>query len=125
MKKTLILGLAVLGLVLAGCNNAAAPAAPAETASDSTAVAGSIVFFNIDKVMAGYDMANDLRSVLETKVSGIQSEVDRRGKKLEKDVNEFQQKIDKGLLTRSVAEVQGQKLQQQQQDYCPHPHHLR
>ena len=96
MKKTLILGLAVLGLVLAGCNNAAAPAAPAETASDSTAVAGSIVFFNIDKVMAGYDMANDLRSVLETKVSGIQSEVDRRGKKLEKDVNEFQQKIDKG-----------------------------
>ena len=117
MKKTLILGLAVLGLVLAGCNNAAAPAAPAETASDSTAVAGSIVFFNIDKVMAGYDMANDLRSVLETKVSGIQSEVDRRGKKLEKDVNEFQQKIDKGLLTRSVAEVQGQKLQQQQQDY--------
>jgi outer membrane protein len=117
MKKTLILGLAALGLALAGCNNAAPAAAPAESASDSTAVAGSIVYFNIDKVMAGYDMANDLRSVLETKVQGIQNEVDRRGKKLEKDVNEFQQKIDKGLLTRSVAEVQGQKLQQQQQDY--------
>ena len=117
MKKILFLSLAALGFALAGCNNTAVTAEPAETVADSTAVAGSIVFFNIDKVMAGYDMANDLRSVLETKVSGIQSEVDRRGKKLERDVNEFQQKIDKGLLTRSVAEVQGQKLQQQQQDY--------
>lgn len=117
MKKTFILGLAALGLALAGCNNASAPAAPAAAASDSTAVAGSIVYFNIDKVMAGYDMANDLRSVLETKVSGIQSEVDRRGKKLEKDFKDFNQKIEKGLLTRSVAEVQGQKLQQQQNDY--------
>lgn len=117
MKKTLILGLAALGLALAGCNNAAAPAAPAASASDSTAVAGSIVYFNLDKVMAGYDMANDLRSVLETKVQGIQNEVDRRGKKLERDFKDFNQKIEKGLLTRSVAEVQGQKLQQQQQEY--------
>lgn len=117
MKKTLILGLAALGLALAGCNNAAAPAAPAASASDSTAVTGSIVYFNLDKVMAGYDMANDLRSVLETKVQGIQNEVDRRGKKLERDFKDFNQKIEKGLLTRSVAEVQGQKLQQQQQEY--------
>ena len=62
-------------------------------------------------------MANDLRSVLETKVGSIQSEIDRRGKKLDKDVKDFQDKIDKGLLTRSVAEVQQQKLQQQQQQY--------
>lgn len=117
MKKTVILGFAALGLILAGCNNTAPVAAPAASAADTTAVAGSIVYFNLDKVMAGYDMANDLRSVMETKVSGIQSEVDRRGKKLEKDFNEFNQKIEKGLLTRSVAEVQGQKLQQQQQDY--------
>ena len=92
-------------------NNAQAPA------KDSTAVAGSIVFFNMDKVMEGYDMANDLNSVFETKASGIQAEIDRRGKKLEKDASEFQNKVDKGLLTSSVAQVQYQKLQQQQQEY--------
>ena len=48
-------------------------------------------------------MANDLRSVVETKVSGIQSEIDRRGNKLQKDANDFQNKMDKGLLTTSVA----------------------
>lgn len=121
MKKSLTLGIAaamVLAFSLTGCNNTAGSAAQAPTAtSDSTAVAGSIVYFNLDKVMSGYDMANDLRSVLETKVGSIQSEIDRRGKKLEKDVKDFQDKIDKGLLTRSVAEVQQQKLQQQQNQY--------
>ena len=30
--------------------------------------------------MQGYDMANDLNSVFETKTVGIQAEIDRRGK---------------------------------------------
>ena len=118
MKKTASILSAVLvaGLALTGCNNAAtAPAA--ETKSDTTAVAGSIVFFNIDKVVESYDMANDLRSVVETKVNGIQAEIDRRGNKLQKDANDFQNKVDKGLLTTSVANAQYQKLQQQQNEY--------
>ena len=118
MKKTASILSAVLvaGLALTGCNNAATTPA-AEAKSDTTAVAGSIVFFNIDKVVESYDMANDLRSSVETKVSGIQSEIDRRGNKLQKDANDFQNKVDKGLLTQSVAQVQYQKLQQQQQEY--------
>lgn len=84
---------------------------------DTTAVAGSIVYFNIDEIIEGYDMANDLRSVVENKIQGIQSEIDRRGNKLQKDVNTFQDKISKGLLLPSVAESQQKKLQQQQADY--------
>ena len=64
-----------------------------------------------------YDMANDLRSVVETKVQNIQAEVTRRGKKLESDVKSFQEKLDKGLMTRSVAEAQSQKLQQQEIEF--------
>ena len=120
MKKTsLILSACALmaGLTLSSCTNNGTPSSPASSSSDSTAVAGSIVYFNIDTIMQGYDMANDLRSVVETKVAGIQAEIDRREKKLQKDFNDFQNKIDKGLLTRSVAEVQSQKLQQQQNAY--------
>ena len=106
----------VAGLLFSGCNNAATTDAP-DAQADTTAVAGSIVFFNIDKVVENYDMANDLRSVVETKVSGIQAEIDRRGNKLQKDANDFQNKMDKGLLTTSVANAQYQKLQQQQNEY--------
>ena len=118
MKKiaSILSAAVVLTLGLTACNNAA-NTPEANVKSDSTAVAGSIVFFNIDKVVESYDMANDLRSVVETKISGIQAEIDRRGNKLQKDANDFQNKMDKGLLTTSVANAQYQKLQQQQNDY--------
>ena len=86
-------------------------------AADTTAAQGDIVYVDLDRILMEYDMANDLRSVVETKVQNIQAEVNRRGKKLENDVMDFQNKIDKGLMTRSVAEVQGQKLQQQEADF--------
>ncbi len=118
MKKTLfVCGAAALLALAASCNQNQTTAPAAAATADSTAVAGSIVFFNMDQVMEGYDMANDLNSVFETKTSGIQAEIDRRGKKLEKDATDFQNKVDKGLLTTSVAQAQYQKLQQQQQEY--------
>ena len=76
-----------------------------------------MVYFNLDRVLNEYDMANELRSAVQSKVDGINQEVTRRGNKLQNDVNAFQEKINKGLLTRSVAEVQSQKLGEQQQDF--------
>ena len=87
------------------------------TAVEAAASKGDIVYVNLDRILMEYDMANDLRSVVETKVQNIQAEVNRKGKKLESDVLDFQNKIDKGLMTRSVAEVQSQKLQQQELEF--------
>lgn len=119
MKKTVLLS-AAAALILAAvsCNNAKTPEAQAgSTEVNEGPAAGAIVYFNLDRVLEEYDMANDLRSVVETKVGSIQQEINRRGSKLEKDVKAFQEKIDKGLLTRSVAEVQGQKLQERQNSF--------
>ena len=88
-----------------------------EAASDAVASKGDIVYIDLDRILMEYDMANDLRSVVETKVQNIEAEVTRRGKKLENDVKEFQEKMNKGLMTRSVAEVQQQKLLKQEQDF--------
>ena len=90
---------------------------PAEGEEAAAVEAGAIVYINLDRILSEYDMANDLRSVVETKVQNIQAEVNRRGQKLEKEVAAYQEKIQKGLMTRSVAEVQGQKLQQQEIDF--------
>ncbi len=86
-------------------------------AVETAASKGDIVYIDLDRILLEYDMANDLRSVVETKVQNIQAEVNRRGKKLENDVVDFQNKIDKGLLTRTNAEVQSQKLQQQELEF--------
>ncbi|MBE6233941.1 MAG: OmpH family outer membrane protein [Bacteroidales bacterium] len=91
---------------------------PAEgEATEVAACKGDIVYIDLDRILMEYDMANDLRSVVETKVQNIQAEVNRKGKKLENDIKAFQEKLDKGLMVRSVAEVQGQKLQQQEAEF--------
>ena len=88
--------------------------------ADSTvcvAAQGAIVYVDLDVILARYDMANELSSVVETKVQNIQAEVNRRGKKLESAAKEFQEKMEKGLMTRSVAEDKAQKLQKQEADF--------
>ena len=119
-KISLILGAGSLAaaLALTSCstgNNA--PASDASAESSPAVPSGAIVYFNMDRVISEYDMANDLRSVVETKVNSINQEVTRRGTKLEKDIKAFQDKINKGLLTQSVAESQNQKLIQQQNSF--------
>jgi len=84
---------------------------------EGTASKGDVVYFDFDRVLDEYDMANDLRSVVETKVESINQEVNRRGSKLEKDIKSFQDKINKGLITQSVAEQQSRKLQEQQNEF--------
>ena len=124
MKNTSLI-LSIISLVavvvfgiLALTNGKSEAAAPAEgEAAAAAACKGAIVYVDLDRILMEYDMANDLRSVVETKVQNIQAEVNRRGQKLEKEVTAYQEKIQKGLMTRSVAEVQGQKLQQQEIDF--------
>ena len=119
MKKLAIIlsTIAAAGAIVCIAPSCTETANTAKAAADSTIAAGSIVYFNLDQVLEQYDMANDLRSVVETKVNSINEEVTRRQSKLEKDANAFQDKINKGLLTQSVAEAQYNKLQEQQNQF--------
>ena len=119
MKKSILGIIAITGaaalLSITSCNTTTGTSD--KNGADSTAVAGSIVYFDLDRVLNEYDMANDLRSVAETKINSINQEVNRRGSKLEKDIKTFQDKINKGLMTQSVAEIQSKKLQDQQNNF--------
>ena len=125
MKKTThILSALAMGAVVAfgavSCTqtktaeNAEAPAA--ETA-EACAPKGAIVYIDMTNVMAEYDMANDLRAVVETKVSEIQAEITRRETNLANAVTKYQDRMQKGLMTRSVAEVEAEKLQKQEIEF--------
>ena len=108
-----LVAVTVLGIITFTGRKASDNGAAGTEEGASAASKGDIVYFNLDLVINGYDMANDLRSVVETKAQNISDEINRRGNKLQNDVNAFQEKINKGLITRSVAEVQGQKLEEQ------------
>ena len=111
---TALCGMIALAVVTFTKGDKKNPAAETET---QVAQAGAIVWFNMDRVLAEYDMANDLRSVFETKANSINQEVQRRVNKFQKDANAFQDKINKGLMTSSTAEVQSANLQKRQNEF--------
>lgn len=115
MKKSLLI-LGALAAILSSCQNTAKEAEEGKN-EENLAPAGAIVYFDIDKVIEEYDMANDLRSVVETKVQSIQQEITRKQNRLQSDANSFQDKMNKGLITNSVAQVQYEKLQKQEAEF--------
>ncbi len=119
MKQTLSILAVVLSaaMFLTSCNTAnnQAPVAQA-TQSGEIAPAGSIVYIQMDSLVNQFDMFNDLKSEFETKVEAIQDDIRKKGNALEKSVTDFQNKMNKGLLTRSQAETQQQALMEREQD---------
>ena len=111
-----VAAISAIALLTSACNSNT-PNSTENAAEGSSIAAGSIVYFNLDKVLEEYDMANDLRSVVETKVQSINEEVNRRGAKLQSDIQKFSDKVSKGLLTSSVAQAQQEKLQQDQANF--------
>ena len=112
-----LVAVVVFGILLLTKDGSSKAEASVEGESTEVAAKGDIVYIDLDRILMEYDMANDLRSVVQTKVENIQAEINRRGQKLQNEVNSFQEKLDKGLMTRSVAEVQSQKLQQQELEF--------
>lgn len=117
MKKiTFIFSLmAVCGLFMTACKTTENKAGDAE--QSASIEKGAIVYFDLDRVIQEYDMANDLSSEVETKVNAIQKEINRRQKNLENGVKDFTNKVNKGLMTSAVAAEQQRKLQQQEAEF--------
>ena len=87
---------------------------PVESTDGIQAVAGDIVFLRLDTLMMQYDMYSDLQSAFEAKAQTVDSDLNKKARKLESDIKNFENSINKGLLTRSAAEQQNNSLQQRQ-----------
>ena len=86
------------------------------TSEVSAAPSGSIVYIQIDSLMKQYDMFNDLKSELENKAQTIQDDLSKKGRAFERDVSDFKEKVQKGLITRAQAEGLQQQLASREQE---------
>lgn len=76
---------------------------------------GGIVYLNIDSVLNNYDMYADISAELEAKLKTKDAELKSKQRTFEKSVADFQNKISKGLVTRTEAATIEQNLQVEQQ----------
>ena len=118
MKQLKVILSVAIAAIICACNatgNTTTQTA-GTTEAGATAAQGSIVYIQLDSLINQYDMFNDLRSELENKAQAIQDDLTKKGRSFESAAKDFQTKIEKGLLTRSQAEEQQQRLAERQQN---------
>ncbi|MFN2314766.1 MAG: OmpH family outer membrane protein, partial [Bacteroidales bacterium] len=82
----------------------------------STEAVSSIVFVELDSVIASFDMAKDITTELENKTKNSEAELTAKSQAFDRDVRDYQNKAQKGLITRATAAEMEQTLAQQQQN---------
>ena len=115
MRKLLIIA-ACVALVLAGCNGGGKSASGA--GADSTVmreVSNQIAYINMDSLVANYNMYHDLRSEFEAKAKKVENDLSAKGRSFENAVADFQNKVQKGLVTSATAQTMQADLEKRQQ----------
>ena len=112
VKNTLIaVVIAVAGiLALTGCGKNKVNTDQVSQAADK-----GIAFIELDSVIAHFDMALDKTSELEQKTKNSEAELTAKSQAFDRDVKDYQNKAQKGLITRATAAEMEQTLAQQQQ----------
>ena len=77
---------------------------------------GGIAYVNIDTVVFKFNMYSDRRTELLDKQKKAEAELNSKGTQYEKGVKDYQDKVNKGLITRATAAEMEQSLLQQQQE---------
>ena len=121
MKKLSVALFVVLFLAVAALfflhftgNKKAKKNTPAETSVNTAA--NGIAYVNIDTVVFKFNMYSDRRDELLEKQKKAEAELNSKGSQYEKGVKDYQDKVNKGLVTRATAAEMEQSLYQQQQE---------
>jgi outer membrane protein len=113
-RDTLILTVmvAAVALLSSGCGKNKPAGAEESVVKEHN---GGIAYIEIDSVIANFDMAKDKTAELEEKTKNSEAELASKSQAFDRDVRDFQNKVQKGLVTRATAAEMEQTLQQQQQ----------
>lgn len=87
-----------------------------ETQIELPAIQGGIVYVDIDSVINSYDMYFDIEKELQEKLKISEAQLNSKQKAFRKEAEDFQYKIDRGLVTRSEAAELQEKLAVKEQE---------
>lgn len=96
-----------------GANSKTDTTAVARNNSDSTAE--GVAYFDIDSVVFHFNMYTDLANALIDKQSQAENRLNNEGQKYQTNVEDYQNKVTKGLVTRATASAMETDLYSQQE----------
>lgn len=111
-----VLFLAVIGLYFLHFTSGRKSSGSTSTSAVTGSSAEGIAYVNIDSVIFKFDMFADRREELMAKQKSAEAELNSKGTAFEKGARDYQDKVNKGLITRATAAQMEQALTQQQQE---------
>ncbi|MCC8088158.1 MAG: OmpH family outer membrane protein [Rikenellaceae bacterium] len=117
-----VIALLAAAAIITGCNQNDTKTVTAEAADDSlsihrTVATANIVYVNTDTLVSNYQLYIELSNELQEKSSKIEANLTSRGRNLERDIMNYQEQVQKGLITRSQAQSLEEDLNKKQQDF--------
>jgi outer membrane protein len=121
MKRLSVILYAVLFLAVAGLYflhfSGNKPVKKTETGNKTASLPGQgIAYINIDTVIFKFNMFLDRRNDLLSKQKSAEAELNSKGTEYQRGAKDYQDKVNKGLITRATAAQMEQSLVQQQQE---------
>lgn len=109
----------MIALVAVSCNdkNTPATADPEAVSASGAVMSADIAYFNIDSVIVKYDMYLDLSSTYEANAKKAEEQLTTKGRALERDIANYQDRAQKGLMTSVQMRAAEEDLQSKQQSY--------
>lgn len=128
MKKTtlwlnIILILAVAGIYVLHFTDKGGEGVMSDTSGAKEEVEGEIIdrgytiaYVNIDTIISEYQFFVDKRENLNEKMGESEAELQLKSRSFEREVRDFQEQVNKGLITRTKAQMLQQELAQKEQE---------
>lgn len=133
MKKTslvvnIVLAIAVVALYIlhfTGVPKTAITQSEDGVASSQFVGEHAIAWVNMDSLLNNYDMYFDIQAELESKGRKMETDMTTRTRAFERQMIDFQDKVQKGLVTRSTAQQMQQDLAVKEQELYQYRDELR
>lgn len=123
-NKLIFTSLLALSMAAIGCsksgNSTVGSVDSVAQFTKSVANNGAIAYIQMDSLMRNYGMFIDMSDEFGKKQKNAENDLNARGRNLEREVMEFQDKAQKGILTRFQISSQEEALQKKQQDFVAH-----
>jgi outer membrane protein len=113
----IVLAVAVIGLYILhfACKKSSCGVASATATNASANVSGKIAYVNVDSISRYYNMHIDLGEELKGKKASLEADMNNKSKNYQSGVQDYQNKAQKGLITRANAADMEQQLAAEQQ----------
>ncbi len=118
--KNLLIAACAFTLLAVSCNEKSTSTQTPEATGETVTTTGKIAYVRIDTLINQYNMYIDLRAAYEEKAQKADTELTNKGRSLERQMRDYQEKIQNGLVTRSQAQSIEEDLTRQQQNFMQH-----